>query len=119
MTSTTHVHYHVTAVQDWGGSQEYEVVWNDELDLTAARRLADNMVRADTWFHQIDPFAAIGEYGVDRLRDLVHQRRSRLGSRLACPLRRPAVPVPGNKKSHSNTFGEPYWTAQPAMKGLR
>jgi hypothetical protein len=37
MTSTSHVHYHVAAVQDWGGSQEYGVVWDDKLDLTAAR----------------------------------------------------------------------------------
>jgi hypothetical protein len=78
------------------------------------------MVRADTWFHQIDPFAAIGEYGVDRLRDLVSTNVAPGWEAVwLVPCDDQPCRFPEIKKSHSNTFGEPYWTAQPAMKGLR
>lgn len=41
-------HFHVMAVQDWGGSQEYGRGWDDQLSRADAEQMTADIVECDT-----------------------------------------------------------------------
>jgi hypothetical protein len=63
-------HYHLFAVQDWGGTQECWHGENDKLSLADARKLADDMGRADTLSMSGDVEQGEREFG-ERFYELV------------------------------------------------
>jgi len=77
-TTGTTTHYHVLAVQDYGGRQEYWKGEDAKMNLAAAEQLARDMAEADTAYvgahctgMDLDAWeAAKHKYG-DRLSDLI------------------------------------------------
>lgn len=71
MSNDTAEHYHVFAVQDWGGSQEWIKGWDDQLTIKEARQFLADMIRADNARTPDEVAALIAEFGEDRFYDLV------------------------------------------------
>jgi hypothetical protein len=129
MTATITSHYHVIAVQDWGGSQEYYIGKDDPLTLTEAQQLADDMVRADTIYMSgggLDSDrAGEAEFG-DRYHDLIStnvapgwnaiwlvtcEQQCRFGEIFhgrTCTECGTTTPPPRDVR---DVWGEPYWTS--------
>jgi hypothetical protein len=109
MTDTDH--YHVIAIQDWGGSQEYWRGSDEHYTQAQARQFADDAIRADDlWWSKLDFDRLEAEFG-ERWHELISSNVNPGWEAVFivdCPTE---CRFDELFSSNWREFGEPYWTA--------